>query len=219
MKTSFLFTFILSMALLPGLWANSTAVNSTQFCLHNQLTSQNWESEDGTLWQFNADGTLWQLNAAEQQVAVGQWALQTADDKAILQVKLSTDQVYWSLEDDCRAASLQLLNGTEQTLEIHTRPSKSISLDWFIGDWQEGVHANHPVLTFAADGTYQRLCRAEGDLELTTGHWMISRDGSTILMYRPEGQLEAFALKYLNMDEMVIRAYRPGANDCFLNKM
>jgi hypothetical protein len=154
MKATLLFTLFLSFGLLQTLNANSTAVDDSQFCLYNQLTSQNWESTPGTIWQFNDDGSLLQLTAAADEVTIGQWYLHPASKKAILQVDLGHGQVYWSWENDCSAASFRLTGALEQEIDVRAVSRRAVRLDWLIGDWQEGLHDNHPVITFDADGTF-----------------------------------------------------------------
>jgi len=192
----------------------------TQQCVHEQLTSQSWEGRPGTVWQFDLNGSLLQLEPERQQFLIGQWKVAQSEAGLMLEIDLGDGQVYRCWANDCNWTRLHLTTDSSQALEISALPAKTTYQEELIGEWQEGVHVTNSTFTFAADGSYQkRLGSTDGDTTVASGHWVISHDGSTLLLYRHEGQVEAYELKYLKFDELVLRAYHPGASDCYLNKL
>ena len=98
-------------------------------------------------------------------------------------------------------------------------PTGNSTLDMLPGDWQKGFTTDEPFLSFTPDGSYSIMEMSEAGYHIKTGRWTLAEDGGTLLLHSAEGKFEAYTIKYLELDEMVLSPADGNGDDWFLNKL
>ncbi|MEL6661238.1 MAG: hypothetical protein AAFY48_03790 [Bacteroidota bacterium] len=103
------------------------------------------------------------------------------------------------------------------TLEV--TPHGNSALEMLPGDWQKGFSNDDPFLSFNADGTYSIADLSEAGYLVKSGRWTLADDGNTLLLHSAEGDLIAYTIKYLELDELVLSPVKGECADWFLSKI
>lgn len=97
--------------------------------------------------------------------------------------------------------------------------AEKTAMEMLTGDWQKGFSANEPYLSFNADGSYSITELSEAGYFVKTGRWMLADEGRTLLLHAADGDLLAFTIKYLELDEMVLAPVGDLEKTVFLNRL
>ncbi len=98
-------------------------------------------------------------------------------------------------------------------------PSSNSALEMLPGDWQKGFVSEEPFLSFNTNGSYSITDLSEAGYLIKTGRWTLANDGNTLLLHSAEGDLIAYTIKYLELDELVLSPVKGGSTDWFLSKI
>ena len=98
-------------------------------------------------------------------------------------------------------------------------PLNNSTLEMLPGDWQKGFATEEPFLSFKTDGSYAITELSEAGYFIKTGRWTLADDGQTLLLHAADGNLRAYTIKYLQLDELVLSPVNGDCSDWFLNKL
>lgn len=93
------------------------------------------------------------------------------------------------------------------------------TLEMLPGEWQKGFYASEPYLTFKDDGSYAIMDFSEAGYFINTGRWTLADDGTTLLLHMADGDFQAYTIKYLELDELVLSPVNRKGGDLYLNKL
>jgi len=204
--------------------------DATANCLKKQLTQMAWDLDEHN-WHFEPDGTAFLLNYSAERYAIGKWTISESANSLILHVQVNGNQYDYQLGGRCGQPELQLISDTESLgeLALHQTQTQRTAqtLNTLSGDWQFGFAENSLQYSFALDGKFLSTRRGSEEDELQTGRWTLAGDGHVLLLYTYDGRLQAFNIKYIQLDEMVLSPMMSGqdvapvsaGDDLFLNKL
>ncbi len=199
------------------LFANSTELVNVSRCLEEQLTASAWSVTSGQQWEFALDGTLLVFDQASQVLKQGGWDLQTTDKELILKVMIGPEVKNYTLTPHCNQENIVLKDfATGELVMVPLRYDATLAYS-LTGDWQKGFYGEEPFLAFKENGTYVATEITNDHYELRTGRWSLM--GNTLLMHHPNGEVQAFLIKHLQMDELVLSPFNANREDWYLNKL
>lgn len=199
------------------LLANTTSVEAVGRCLEEQLTASAWAATPDQHWEFLADGSLYLFDQVTQLVERGEWRLEPVGEKLNLKVIVGAATRNYNITARCDQKQIVLqeyANGDVVLIPMHCDPQQLESL---AGDWQKGFSGEEPFLAFKADGTYVITDVTNNSYELRTGRWSLL--GNTLLLHSVDGELQAYLIKHLQLDELVLSPFNTERQDWFLNKL
>ncbi|MGH1434771.1 MAG: hypothetical protein ACRBG0_09960 [Lewinella sp.] len=200
-----------------SLFANTSELASVGRCLEEQLTASPWSVTSGQQWEFAHDGTLLVFDQSSQVLQQGGWDLQVTGTELILQVIVGPDVKNYTLTPHCDQENIILKEFTSGELVMVPLRYDAKLTRSLTGDWQKGFYGEEPFLAFKANGTYVVTEVTSDHYELRTGRWSLM--GNTLLLYNAEGELQAFLIKHLQMDELVLSPFNANREDWYLNKL
>lgn len=200
--------------------------DATANCLKKQLTQTAWELNEHN-WHFEPDGTAFLLNHTAERYAIGHWTITESGSTVILNVRVNGQQYSYQLSGRCGQPELQLISDSLGELTLHQTQGTAQTLAKLSGEWQFGFAENSLQYSFAPDGQFHSTRQGAEEYELQTGRWTLAGDGRTLLLYTHDGRLQAFAIKYIQLDELVLSpmmsaqevAPVSAGDDLFLNKL
>ena len=102
---------------------------------------------------------------------------------------------------------------------LSVTPHGNSALDMLPGDWQKGFATEEPFLLFSQDGSYSITELSEAGFHIKTGRWTLADDGNTLLLHAADGELLAYTIKYLELDELVLSPVNGKCADWYLSKI
>lgn len=217
MKTYITFCILIFTYSSSLLFANNSDLVDVSRCLEEQLTASAWSVTSGEQWEFASDGTLLVFDQASQILQQGGWDLQTTEKELILKVMVGPEVKNYTLTPHCNQENIVLKDfATGELVMVPLRYDATLTRS-LTGDWQKGFYGEEPFLAFKADGTYVVTDITQDHYELRTGHWSLM--GNSLLLHNEKGEVQAFLIKHLQMDELVLSPFNANGEDWYLNKL
>jgi membrane-bound inhibitor of C-type lysozyme len=217
MKTYITFSILIFTFSSSLLFANNSELVDVSRCLEEQLTASAWSVTSNEQWEFVSDGTLLVFDQASQILQQGGWSLQTTEKELILKVMVGPEVKNYTLTPHCNQENIVLKDfATGELVMVPLRYDATLTRS-LTGDWQKGFYGEEPFLAFKADGTYVVTDITKDHYELRTGHWSLM--GNSLLLHNEEGEVQAFLIKHLQMDELVLSPFNANREDWYLNKL
>lgn len=199
------------------LFANNSELADVSRCLEEQLTASAWSVTTGEQWEFAPDGALLVFDESTQLLQQGSWDLQTIAEALVLKIMVGPEVKNYTLTPHCEQESIVLKDfATGELVMVPLRYDATLTRS-LTGDWQKGFYVEAPFLTFLPDGAYMITEVTDNHYELRTGRWSLM--GNTLLMHNNEGEVRAFLIKHLQMDELVLSPFNANGEDWYLNKL
>lgn len=199
------------------LFANNSELADLSRCLEEQLTASAWSVTTGEQWEFASDGTLLVFDEAAQLLQQGGWDLQTTEKELILKVMVGPEVKHYTLTPHCDQERIVLKDfATGELVMVPLRYDATLTRS-LTGDWQKGFYGEEPFLAFKTNGTYLITEVTNDRYDLHTGRWSLM--GNTLILHSAKGDVQAFLIKYLQMDELVLSPFNANQEDWYLNKL
>lgn len=229
MRTFITFLSLCSLWLVsPTLAAGNGGDSDARECLLDHFADVSWALTPEQHWYFKPNGDLFILNFGSQDFRHATWSMDSQREDLILTLSFAdgTAQRFVVLPS-CDTFELEPLDMVCANLEFAKDTHNKGSRNLLTGEWQVGFADQATQYTFLTDGRFHATLTADGGYEVFTGHWTLAHDGTTLLLYTPTGVLEAFQIKYLALDEMVLAPMKAGGTlapqaagkDCFFNRL
>lgn len=199
-----------------SLFAEPTDLSETGHCLAEQLTASIWAGGTGEHWTFTSDGALLLFDQKTQKLENGSWAL-TSNQGLMLEVIAGATVRHYRIAPHCDQERIVLHEATSGEVILVPVVTDAVKLATLTGDWQKGFASDESFLTFKADGTYILTKVNTDEYQLRTGRWSVV--GNTLLLHKTSGELQAYLIKHLQMDELVLSPFNAGREDWYLNKL
>lgn len=217
MKTYITFFILICAYSSSLLFANNSGLAEVSRCLEEQLTASAWSVTTGEQWEFASDGSLLVFDESTQLLQQGGWDLQTIEKELVLKVMLGPKVKNYTLTPHCNQENIVLKDfATGELVMVPLRKDATLTRS-LTGDWQKGFYSEEPFLAFKSNGTYMVTEVTEDHYELHTGRWSLM--GNTLLLHSVEGEVQAFLIKHLQMDELVLSPFNANGEDWYLNKL
>lgn len=217
MKTCITFCILIFTYSSSLLFANNSELIDVSHCLEEQLTASAWSVTSGEQWEFAPDGTLLIFDQTSQILQQGGWNLGTSEKGLVLKVMIGPEVKSYTLTPHCNQENIVLKDfATGELVMVPLRNDAKLTHS-LTGDWQKGFYGEEPFLAFKENGTYVVTEITNDHYELHTGRWSLM--GNTLLMHHPDGELQAFLIKHLQMDELVLSPFNANREDWYLNKL
>lgn len=200
-----------------SLFANNSSLEAVGRCLEEQLTASVWAAAPGQQWEFKADGSLLLFNQTTQRLEHGNWTLQTIAAKLNLKVTVGATIHNYALVARCDQKQITLTEYSSGNVVLVPVSCDKERLKSLAGDWQKGFYGEEPFLAFKADGTYVITEVTDNHYALHTGRWSLL--GNTLLLHSADGELQAYLIKHLQLDELVLSPFNEERQDWYLNKL
>lgn len=195
--------------------------------VQNYLSAQFWQDNQGSYWQLEADGSLYIWSESAQRYTTGRWSVSHGALMPALEVVFDDHVLQYAILPDCEHLSLATLSGSAEEL-LQLTPAavgQGTLAAQLAGEWQSAYLGGYCQLTFSANGSLKASRQSDKGLQNMQGRWVLGRDGRTVFFHLNGcSRVEIISIRYLEMDEMVVRPVcdsllvNVGA-DCYFNKL
>lgn len=191
------------------------------------LTTQFWQETGGSYWQLEPNGTLYVWSEASQSYTAGSWTIAQGPLMPVLSVSVHEHVRRYTVLAKCDQLLLASLEGDtydELSLQATTAPENALAAQ-LAGEWQSAYLGGYCRLEFVRGGQLLASQQSENGLQNRQGRWVLGRDGRTVFLHiNGCSRVEIISIKYLELDEMVVRLVcdsllvSPGV-DYYFNKL